>query len=57
MSEYKAHPENYKGNVSDVAEILRIAVTGSANSPDLCTIMGILGRERSLVRLEKGMIS
>ncbi len=50
-SEYKAHPENYKGSVSDAAEILRIAVTGSPNSPDLCTIMGILGRERSLKRL------
>lgn len=49
--EYKAHPENYKGSVSDAAEILRIAVTGSPNSPDLCKIMGILGGERSLKRL------
>lgn len=51
MSEWKAHPENYKGSVSDAAEILRIAVTGKANSPDLCTIMGILGKERTLKRL------
>ena len=50
-SEYKANPEKFKGNVSDTAEILRIAVTGSPNSPDLCTIMGILGKERSLKRL------
>ncbi len=51
MSEYKANPEAFKGNVSDVAEILRIAVTGMPNSPDLCTIMNILGKERSLARL------
>lgn len=49
--EYKKNPEAYKGSVSDVAEILRIAVTGSANSPDLCTIMGILGKERTIKRL------
>lgn len=51
MSDWKAHPENYKGSVSDAAEILRIAITGKANSPDLCTIMGILGKERTLERL------
>ncbi|MDE6597410.1 MAG: glutamate--tRNA ligase [Clostridia bacterium] len=51
MSEYKANPEKFKGSVSDVAEILRIAITGMANSPDLCTIMAILGKERSLARL------
>ncbi len=50
-SDWKAHPENYKGSVSDAAEILRIALTGKANSPDLCTIMGILGKERCLERL------
>ncbi len=51
MSEYKANPDKYKGNVSDVAEILRIAVTGTSNSPDLCTIMHILGKERTLARM------
>ena len=50
-SEYRANPEKYKGSVSDVAEILRIATTGMANSPDLCTIMRILGKERTLARL------
>lgn len=55
-SEYKAHPENYKGSVSDAAEILRIAITGSPNSPDLCTIMKILGQTRSVERLQKAKI-
>lgn len=51
MKAYKANPENYKGSVSDIAEILRIAVTGHANTPDLWTIMQILGKERVLKRL------
>lgn len=51
MKAYKSNPENYKGSVSDVAEILRIAVTGHANTPDLWTIMQILGKERVLKRL------
>ncbi|MDE6790470.1 MAG: glutamate--tRNA ligase [Clostridia bacterium] len=54
MSDYKAAPENYKGSVADVAEILRIAVTGMPNSPDLCTVMGILGKDRTLARLSAG---
>ncbi len=55
-SEYKANPEKFKGNVSDAAEILRIAITGSPNSPDLCTIMGILGKTRSLARLNSAKL-
>ncbi len=51
MSEYKQNPEAYKGSVADVAEILRIAITGMPNSPDLCTVMKIIGRERTLARL------
>ncbi|MDE7301158.1 MAG: glutamate--tRNA ligase [Clostridia bacterium] len=56
MSDYKQNPEAYKGSVADVAEILRVAVCGMPNSPDLCTVMGILGKQRSLARLEKGKI-
>ena len=45
MKAYKADPDAYKGNVSHVAEMLRIAITGSSNSPDLWTINQILGEE------------
>ena len=55
MKAYKADPEAYAGNVSDVAEMLRIATTGLANTPDLWTIMQILGNERTLARLEKAI--
>lgn len=55
MKAYKANPSAYKGSVSDVAEIIRIAVTGLANTPDLWTIMQILGKERSFARLDKAI--
>ena len=55
MKAYKANPENYPGNVSDVAEMLRVAVTGLTNTPDLCTIMQILGEEKTLARLDKAI--
>ena len=51
MKAYKANPENYKGSVGDVSMILRIAVTGRTNSPDMHEIMRILGKERVLSRL------
>ena len=57
MKAYKANPEKYLGNVADVAEILRIATTGLANTPDLWTIMQILGEEETLERLDKAIAS
>ena len=57
MKAYKANPENYPGNVSDVAEMLRIATTGLSNTPDLWTIMQILGETRTLTRLEKAILA
>ncbi len=51
MKEYKAAPEAYMGSVADVAEILRIAMTGKANTPDLWTIMQILGEEEVRTRI------
>ena len=55
MKAYKADPEAFKGSVSDVAEMLRICVTGSANSPDLWTIQQILGEERTRARVQNAI--
>ena len=57
MKAYKANPEAFPGNVSDVAEMLRVAMTGLTNTPDLCTIMQILGAERTIARLDKALAS
>lgn len=43
--EYKANPENFKGNVADACAIVRIAVTGRNQTPDLYSIMKVLGEE------------
>lgn len=43
--EYKASPESYKGSAGDLSTVLRIAVTGRRNTPDLCSIMQVLGRD------------
>ena len=43
--EYKANPEAFKGSIGDVAEVLRITLTGRKNSPNLYYVMQILGKE------------
>ena len=55
MKAYKANPEAFTGSVSDVAEMLRIATTGLANTPDLWTIMQIIGEDRTKERLQKAI--
>jgi len=50
--EYKKNPQNYKGSISDLCTIVRVAVTGHKNSPDLYTIMKVLGEETVQRRLD-----
>ena len=51
--DYKANPEAYAGSLSDCAELLRIAVVGRAQSPNLHEVLEILGQAEVLRRLEK----
>ena len=51
--DYKANPDAYLGSVSDGAELLRIAITTSSQSPNLHEILEILGPEEVKLRLEK----
>lgn len=53
MKVYKANPENYKGSISDIAEVVRIAVTGRANTPDLWTIIHIIGEDAMKAKIER----
>lgn len=50
---YKADPAAFKGHVGDVSTVIRVAITGRRNTPDLCAIMALLGRERCLARMEQ----
>lgn len=44
--DYKKNPEQYKGHVGHVSTVIRIALTGRANSPDLWLIQQIMGAEQ-----------
>lgn len=49
--DYKKNPDAYKGSVSDAAEIIRVALTASKDSPNLHEVIEILGKERVVHRL------
>ncbi|MBO5796988.1 MAG: glutamate--tRNA ligase, partial [Clostridia bacterium] len=51
VKEYKKDPTGWKGHAGDVSTVIRLAVTGRRNTPDLCAIMQLLGRERVMKRL------
>ncbi len=53
MKAYKADPDAFPGTVADVSTFIRQAVTGKTNSPDLYTVMQILGKDRSIDRIKK----
>ncbi len=49
---YKTNPDAYKGHSGDAATIIRVAITGRTNSPDLCEIMRVLGKDKVLERID-----
>ncbi len=55
VKEYKANPDAYKAHVGDVSTVLRVALTGRTNTPDMYEIMQVLGRDSVAKRLEKAM--
>lgn len=52
VKEFKADPEKFKGHVGDVSTIIRVALTGRTNTPDLFVITALLGKERVRERIE-----
>jgi glutamyl-tRNA synthetase len=57
MKEYKQNPAAYTGTGGDVSMVLRVAVTGRQNSPDLSEILSLLGEERVKARLQAALES
>lgn len=51
MKAYKADPTQYRGSVADISMFIRVAVTGKLNSPDMFTVMNILGEDRVRARI------
>ncbi len=52
MKAYKQDPEAFPGTVADISTMIRQAVTGKTNSPDLYTVIQILGYDRTVARIQ-----
>ena len=52
MKEYKANPDAYVGSIADFSSIVRMAVTNRKNTPDIYSIMQLLGKDRTIARME-----
>ncbi len=50
--EYKQNPDAYKGSAGDLSTVLRLAITGRRNTPDLCSIMQVLGKNEVIKRID-----
>ena len=50
--EWKKNKEAFKGHVGDVSTLIRIAVMGRSQSPDVWEIQQILGEERTKARIQ-----
>ena len=48
---YKQNPTEYAGSISDTSKFIRIAITGRENSPELYSIMKILGEKECVNRI------
>lgn len=55
VKQYKADPSGYKGHVGDVSAVIRVALTGRKNTPDLHAIMALLGQEKCVERVNKAL--
>ncbi len=55
VKEYKKNPDAYKGHVGDVSGVIRMAVTSRSNTPDLCAIMQLLGKDEVTARINKAI--
>ena len=49
--DFKKNPDRYKGSVSDVSGVIRVAITGRTNSPDLWEICQIIGEDEMTRRI------
>ena len=55
VKEFKQNPDAFKGHVGDVSTIIRVALTGRTNTPDLYAITALLGADRVQSRIEKAI--
>ena len=51
--DFKKNPDQFKGSIVHITNMLRIALTGHANAPDIHEVSHVLGRDIVIARLEK----
>ena len=49
--DYKKNPEQFRGSIVHITNMLRIALTGHANAPDIWEVSHVLGEEITRARL------
>lgn len=52
---YKKNPEMYKGHVGDVSAVVRVALTGRMNAPDIWEVQQVLGEDETRRRIENAL--
>ncbi|MDD3186963.1 MAG: glutamate--tRNA ligase [Bacilli bacterium] len=52
MKEFKQNPDIFKGNVSDIATVIRVSLTTKSQTPDLYEIMQVMGMDRINKRID-----
>ncbi len=55
VKEFKQNPDDFAGHVGDVSTIIRVALTGRTNTPDLYSITALLGESTVKARLEAAL--
>lgn len=55
VKEFKANPEAFVGHIGDVSTIIRVALTGRTNTPDLYSITALLGADTVKSRLTSAL--
>lgn len=55
MKEYKENPDNYIGSIADFSDIIRVCITNRHNTPDIYSIMQILGKDKVMGRMSKSL--
>lgn len=53
IKEYNEHPESYKGNITDIATVIRVAITTCCQTPDLYEILKVIGINSIKSRINK----
>ena len=53
--DFKKNPDDYKGHVGHVSTVIRIALMGRAQSPDVWAIQQIMGEEMVRARLDSAL--